>query len=81
MSQSRPLCDTLMHTMHPCAEIYNAVSELTGNTNKTSEQHRELEVARITSDVKDLHIYRQFSIPRKSRACVYLYGSYCSTTF
>ena len=70
-----------MHTMHTCAEIYNAMSELTGNANKTSEQHRELEVARITRDVKDLHIYRQLSIPRKSRACVYLYGSYCSTTF
>ena len=32
------------------------MSELTGNENKTSEQHRELEVARITRDVKDLQI-------------------------
>ena len=81
LSQSRSICDTLMHTMHPSAEIYNAMSELTRNANKTSEQHRELEVARITRDVKDLHNYRQLSIPRKSRACVYPYGSYCSTTF
>ena len=35
-----------MHRMHPCAVIHNAMSELTGNVNKTSEQHRELEVAR-----------------------------------
>ena len=81
LSQSRSLCDTLMHTVHPCAEIHNAMSELTGNANKTSEQHRELEVARIARDVKNLHIYRKLSIPRKSRAYVYLYGSYCSTTF
>ena len=64
-----------MHTVHPCAEIHNAMSELTGNANETSEQHRELEVARIAIDVKNLHIYRKLSIPRKSRAYVYLYGS------
>ena len=56
MSQSRSIWDALMHTMHPCAEIHNAMSELTGNENKTNEQHRELEVARITRDVKDLQI-------------------------
>ena len=56
MSRSRSICDALMHTMHPCAEIHNAMSELTGNGNKTSEQHRELEVSRITRDVKDLQI-------------------------
>ena len=56
LSQSRSLCDALMHTMHPCAEIHNAMLELTGNANKTSEQHRELEVARITRNVKDLQI-------------------------
>ena len=42
--------------MHRCAEIHNAMSELTGNANKTSEQHCELSVARITRDVKDLKI-------------------------
>ena len=42
--------------MHRCAEIHNAMSELTGNANKTSEQHCELSVARITRDVKDLQI-------------------------
>ena len=56
LSQSRSLCDALIHTMHPCAEIHNAMSELTGNANKTSEQYRELEVARITRNVKDLQI-------------------------
>ena len=53
LSQIRSLCYTLMHTMHPYAEIHNAMSELVGNANKTSEQHRELEVARITSDKKE----------------------------
>ena len=53
LSQIRSLCYTLMHTMHPYAEIHNAMSELVGNANKTSEQHRELEVARITRDKKE----------------------------
>ena len=60
-----------MHTMHPCAEIHNAISELTGNTNKTSEQHREQEVAKITRDVKDLQIIhswftKNFPFPEKA---------------
>ena len=25
LSQSRLLCDALIHTMHPCAEIHNAI--------------------------------------------------------
>ena len=41
-----------MHTMHPCAEIRNAMSELTENANKISEEYCRLEVARITRDVK-----------------------------
>ena len=45
-----------MYTIHPSAEIYNAMLELTGNANKSSEQHRELEVARITRDMKNLQI-------------------------
>ena len=53
LSQIRSLCYTLMHTMHPYAEIHNAMSELVGNANKLSEQHRELEVARITRDKKE----------------------------
>ena len=47
---------TWIHTMHPYAEIHNVMSELIGNVNKTSEQHRELGVARIARDVKDLQI-------------------------
>ena len=42
--------------MHRCAEIHNAMSELTENANKTSEQHLELGVARVARDVKDLQI-------------------------
>ena len=47
---------TWIHTMHPYAEIHNVMSELIGNANKTSEQHRELGLARIARDVKDLQI-------------------------
>ena len=70
MSQSRSLCDALMHTMHPYAEIHNAMS-LTGYANKTSEQHRELEVAIITRDMKDLQIIHSwftenFPFPEKA---------------
>ena len=39
--------------MYPCAEIFNAISELTGNANRTSEK-RELETARTAKDMKDL---------------------------
>ena len=71
LSHSRFFCDALMHTMHPCAEIHNAISELTGNTNKTSEQHREQEVAKITRDMKDLQIIHSwftenFPFPEKA---------------
>ena len=41
--------------MHRCAEIHNAMLELTGNPSKISEQHCELGVARKT-DVRDLQI-------------------------
>ena len=60
-----------MHRMHPCAVIHNAMSELTGNANKTSEQHRELEVSRITRDVKNALIIHSwftenFPFPEKA---------------
>ena len=42
--------------MHRCAEIHNAMLELTENANKTSEQHCELRDARITRDVEDSQI-------------------------
>ena len=32
---------TWTHTLHWGGEIHNAMSELTGNANKTSEQHCE----------------------------------------
>ena len=58
-----------MHTMHPCP---NAMSELTGNLNKTSEQNRELDVARITRHAKDLQIIHSwftenFPFPKKAK--------------
>ena len=56
LSQSRSLCDASMHTMYRCSEIHNPMLELTGNANKTSKQHCELGVARITRDLKDLQI-------------------------
>ena len=42
--------------MHRCTEIYNTISELTGNANKTSEQYCEQGNTRIARDVKDLQI-------------------------
>ena len=42
--------------MHQSAEFHNAMSELSGNANKTSEQHCELGDARLTKDVKALRI-------------------------
>ena len=47
---------TWTSTMHRCAEIHNAMLELTGNTYKTSEQHCKLRKARITRHVKILEI-------------------------
>ena len=71
--------------MHRCAEIHNAMSELTGNVHKTSEQHRELGVATIKRDVKDLQITHgwfteNYPFPEKTEL-VFLYASYCSTRF
>ena len=54
LSQSRSLCSVSMHMMHRCAEIHNMMLQLTRNANKTSENHCELGVARITRDMKDL---------------------------
>ena len=45
---------TWAYTMYRCAEIFNAMFELTGNVNKTCEQQHELETVRITKDMKDL---------------------------
>ena len=85
LSQSRPLCDASGHMMHRCAEIHNAMSEITVNVNKTSEQHRELGVATIRRDVKDLQITHgwfteNYPFPEKTEL-VFLYASYCSTRF
>ena len=42
--------------MYWCAETHNTMSELTGNANKTSEQHCEPGNTRIAWNVKDLQI-------------------------
>ena len=42
--------------MHRCAEIHNAMLELTGNAYKTSEQQCKMRNARITRDAKNLQI-------------------------
>ena len=39
---------TWAYPMHRCAEIHNAMSELTGAANKPTEQHCKIGVARIT---------------------------------
>ena len=57
--------------MHRSAEIHNTMSELTRNVNKFIEQNRELGVARITRDVKDLqtiHSYFTENYPFSEKA-------------
>ena len=41
-------------TMHRCADIHSAMSDLTGLLHKTSEQHAELEYSRVNRDNEDL---------------------------
>ena len=43
-----------VHTMHTCAQVHNAMTQLTGNHHKTSNQHAELRASRIKRDNKDL---------------------------
>ena len=45
---------TWVHTMHACAQVHNAMTQLTGNHHKTSNQHAELGVSRIKRDNDDL---------------------------
>ena len=63
---------TQKHTMQRCDKIHNTMSQLTGNASKTSEQHRELRVARITRDKKDLKIIyswftENYTFPEKAK--------------
>ena len=43
-----------IHSMHRCAGIHNAMSDLTGMQHRTSEQHVELCATRIKRDVSDM---------------------------
>ena len=69
------------------AKIHNAIQELTGNVNKTSEQHREVGVATITGDVRDLLIIHSwftenYPFPEKAElVCTSTGLSHCSTRF
>ncbi|KAJ8043553.1 hypothetical protein HOLleu_10691 [Holothuria leucospilota] len=41
-------------SMHRCASVHEAMGSLTGKLTKASEQHRDLDVSRITKDDSDL---------------------------
>ena len=41
-------------SIHICADIHNAMTELTGASRQTSEQHVQLTSGRISRDNKDL---------------------------
>ena len=45
---------TWVHTMYACAQVHNAMTQLTGNHHKTSSQHGELGACRIKRDNEDL---------------------------
>ncbi|KAG1647735.1 hypothetical protein GQR58_030367 [Nymphon striatum] len=45
---------TCIHSMHTCAKVHMAMTELTGNDHKTSQQHIELGASRIKRDNDDL---------------------------
>ena len=42
------------HTMHACAQVHNAMTQLTGNHHKTSNPDAELVASRIKRDNEDL---------------------------
>lgn len=44
-----------LQSMHSCAGIHNAMSELTRNKHSTSDQHEEMGQSRIQRDYQDLH--------------------------
>ena len=69
MSENTNLTGT--HTMHRCAEIHNAMLELTGNAYKTRMQYCKLGNARIIRDVKNLQtihslLTENFPFPEKA---------------
>ena len=45
---------TWVHTIHTCAQGHNAMTQLTGNHHKTSNQHAELGASRIKRLSDDL---------------------------
>ena len=47
-------------SIHRCADIHNAMTELTGASRKTSEQHVQLTSSRITRDNKDLETMKEW---------------------
>ena len=47
-------------SVHRCADIHNAMTELTGASRKTIEQHVQLTSSRITRDNKDLETMKKW---------------------
>lgn len=45
---------TWIHSMHACAGIHSAMTELTNNQHKTSEQHVDLGASRMKRDNEDI---------------------------
>lgn len=45
---------TWIHSMHACASIHNAMTDLTNNHHKTSQQHVDLGASRLKRDMTDL---------------------------
>ena len=58
LTRGRGMTETVMltwvHTMHVCAQVHVAMTHLTRNHHKTSNQHAELGVNRINRGNNDL---------------------------
>ena len=52
-------------SMPACADINNAMQEITGHRYETSDQHKESQNASLTRDEKDRHIITDFLRERK----------------
>ena len=62
MSESVNL--TWIHSMHACGSIHSAMTELTKNKHKTSEQHVDLGASRMKRDSDDLQKLVEWLYPR-----------------
>lgn len=53
-------CQLWLGSTHICADIHNAMTELTGASRQTSEQHVQLTSSRISRDNKDLATVKEW---------------------